>query len=381
MAHSKRVLALGTALAGLLAACGGSGASSAPAAASQATVAAPAGGAASSGASAKPAGSGATASGSGAAVASGKPGASAGGVAGASGASAKPVAASAGGGARAKLVAGYSVLSPSQVPLWAAADGGYFVNHGLDVVVIKAGAGSVGLSALLSGNLNTLMTSAGSTMNAAVEGADVVYIGSIFDRIVQVMVAKNERTDIKDLKDIKGKKIAVTTPGSLSDLSAHLVAKQAGVDEKDVTLVRLNDIPTIQAAVQNGAVDLGMVDTEPPGLRIVADLKKFDTPVSNVGFSAPRAYYQQHPADFKNFQMAIDEAVKRVKSDQAFTSKVLAQYMKIDDPKVLQTMVADTLPAMKDQMAINKEGIENARLFSAYSIPKLAQFDASKMLP
>jgi NitT/TauT family transport system substrate-binding protein len=379
MARSSRIptFALGLALAAVLAACGGS-ASPASSPASTATSAKPAGSAAAGSSagtvapiSAKPAAPTAGAPGAGAAssgvVASAKP-------AGSPGAAAS--------GARAKLVAGYSVLSPSQVPLWAAAEGGYFANHGLDVEVIKAGAGSVGLAALLSGNLNTLMTSAGSTMNAAVEGADVVYIGSAFDRIVQVMVTKADRTDIKDIKDIKGKKIAVTTPGSLSDLSAHLVAKQAGVDEKDVTLIRLNDIPTIQAAVQNGAVDIGMVDTEPPGgFKIIADLKKFDTPVSNVGFTASRTYYQQHAADFKNFQAAIDEAIKRIKSDQAFTAKVMGQYLKLDDPKAVQGMMADTLPAMKDEMSINKEGIENARQFSAYSIPKLAQFDVTKMLP
>ena len=38
------------------------------------------------------------------------------------------------------MVAGYAVLSASQSPLWGAAEGGAFANHGLDVEVIKAGA-------------------------------------------------------------------------------------------------------------------------------------------------------------------------------------------------------------------------------------------------
>ncbi|HLG72522.1 MAG TPA: ABC transporter substrate-binding protein [Chloroflexota bacterium] len=345
----------------LLVACGGG--ASAPA-----SSAAPASSPATS-ASAKPAASASVAA---------KPAASA-------NASAKPAgSAAASPAAKGKMVAGYAVLSASQSPLWGAADGGYFAQHGLDVEVIKAGAGSVGISALLSGQIQGLMTSAGSVMNASLEGADLVYVGSIFDKIQQFMIAKADRSDLNSPKDMKGKKVAMTTPGALSDLSAHLLAHDAGLTDKDFTILRMNDLPTIRSAVLNGAVDLGMVDSVAggmDGLKVVADVSKLDVPVSNVGIAASRSYYQQHGAEYDAFKLAIDDSIKRIKTDAAFRNALLKKYLSIDDPKQQEAFSQELLPTMKDEISINKQGIENARMYAAYSIPKLDQFDINKIIP
>ncbi|MFI5265871.1 MAG: ABC transporter substrate-binding protein [Chloroflexota bacterium] len=302
---------------------------------------------------------------------------------------AKPAApaSAAASGAKTKMVAGYSVVSASQIQLWAPAEGGYFANEGLDVQVIKAGAGSVGMAALLSGDINIIITSSTSTMNAAVEGAPLVYIGSTLERIVQFMMARSDRADLTSGKDLKGHKVGVTTPGSNSDTAAHLVAKQAGLEEpKDYTIVRMNDIPTIQAAAQNGAIDLAMIDSAAlagaaSGLKVVSDLTKSDVPFSTIGFTTTRSYYQQHPNEIKAFGRAYAAAVKRIKSDQAFTNKVLAQYLKIDDTKTLDAISAEFVPILDDELAIHKEGLENARMFASYSLPKLQQFDVGKIEP
>jgi len=308
----------------------------------------------------------------------------------ASTASAKPAASaaasgSAAAGARTKMVAGYSVISASQMQLWAPAEGGYFANEGLDVQVVKAGAGSVGLSALLSSDLNVLITSSTSTMNAAVEGAPVVFFGSTLERLIQFMMAKKDRADLNSGKDLKGHKVGVTTPGSNSDVSAHIVAHEVGLEEpRDYNVVRMNDIPTIQAALQGGAVDLGMIDSAAVAasdLKVVADLTKITTPVSTIGFSTTRSYYQQHPNEIKAFGRAYAATVKRIKSDQAFVNKVLAKYLQLDDTKKLEAISAEVVPLLDDELTSNKQNLDNARQFVAYSLPKLQQFDVTKIQP
>jgi len=296
-------------------------------------------------------------------------------------ASAKPAAS----GAITKMVAGYSVISANQIQLWAPAEGGYFANEGLDVQIIKAGAGSVGLAALLSGNINVLITSSTSTMNAAVEGAPLVFFGSTMERIVQYMMAEKDRSDLNSGKDMKGHKVGMTTPGSYSDVSAHIIAHEAGLEEgKDYTVVRLNDIPTIQAAVVNGAIDLGMIDsvvTAGSDLKTIADLSKIGQPLSTIGFATTRDYYQQHPNEFKAFGRAYAATVKRLKSDQAFVNKVLTKYMQIDDPQKLQALSAEALPLLDDELTLNAKNLDNARQYAAYSFPKLQQFDVAKIMP
>jgi hypothetical protein len=136
--------------------------------------------------------------------------------------------------------------------------------------------------------------------------------------------------------------------------------------------------------VSNGAVDIGMVDSIAggiPGLKVVADVSKLDVPVSNVGIAASRGFYQQHTAEFGGFKQGIDDAIKRIKTDAAFRNGLLKKYLNIDDPKQQEAFAAELLPTMKDEMSINKQGIENARMYAAYSIPKLDSFDINKIIP
>ncbi|HEX6512326.1 MAG TPA: ABC transporter substrate-binding protein [Chloroflexota bacterium] len=302
--------------------------------------------------------------------------------------SAKPASSSASAApaaSGAKIVAGYSVISANQIQLWAPAEGGYFAKQGLDVQVIKAGAGTAGLAALISGNINILITSSTSTMNAAVEGAPVVYFGSTMERIVQFMMAKKDRSDLASGKDMKGHKVAMTTPGSYSDVSAHIIAHEAGLEEaKDYTVVRLNDIPTIQAAVENGAVDLGMIDSAavaPPDLKTVADLSKVDVPLSTIGFSTTRTFLQQHPDEIKAFGRAYAEAIKRVKGDKAFVEQVLGKYMQIQDTAKLDALAAEALPLINDELVMDTKHLDTARMYAAYTLPKLKDFDVTKIEP
>jgi len=287
--------------------------------------------------------------------------------------------------AATKLTAGYSVISANQIQLWAPAEGGYFANEGLDVQVVKAGAGTVGLSALLGGDINMLITSSTSTMNAVVEGAPLVYFGSTMERIIQFMVAKKDRADLIAAKDLKGHKVGVTTPGSYSDTALHLVAQQAGLEEtKDYTIIRLNDIPTIQGAVQNGAIDLGMVDsaaTMASDLKVLADLSKIDVPVSTIGFATSRGYYQQHPNEIKAVGRAYAAAVKRIRSDPEFVTKVLTKYLQIDDREKLKAIAAEAMPVLNDELKLDRQGLDNARQFASLSLPKLQQFDVAKIMP
>jgi NitT/TauT family transport system substrate-binding protein len=288
---------------------------------------------------------------------------------------------------RARMTAGFAVISATQIPLWGAEKGGYLVQHGLDVQVVQAGAGSTGISALISGELSFLGTSAGSTMNAVAEGHALVLLGSSMDKLQQYMMVKKDRTDINGPADMRGKKVAVTTPGSLSDSAAHYVALQAGLKEgQDYTIVRMNDLPVITAAAQNGAVDIafgssGVLGVDATGLKVVFDLTKLPGVYSSTSYITSRAYHQQHPQEVKAFLAALSDAIRRAKSDPDFTAQVLGERLKISDRKTLDAAAAEFLPDMKDEISINRDGLETARKTSALSIPKLESFDVAKMLP
>jgi NitT/TauT family transport system substrate-binding protein len=288
--------------------------------------------------------------------------------------------------ARPKLTAAWAVVGSSQLALWATVEGGYFAQEGLGVTGQRAGAGNVGLAALLSGEINVLQTSASSTMNAVAAGHSVVYLGSTIDKMVQFMVARADRADITSGVDIKGQRLGVTTPGSLSDSAANLLAHQAGLTPgDDFTIVRLNDLPTIRGAVETGAVDVGFVDTavgaDRSGLKAVVDFTRLDVPYSSIGLIASRAFLVERPAEWRAFERAVNQALRRVRDDPPFAARVLGQYLEIQDAEVLRLTADEAIGYLNGELRLERAGLENTRLFASYGIPALRDFDVSSMLP
>ena len=66
--------------------------------------------------------------------------------------------------------------------LWVGVDQGFFRKHGLNVEVIYMRVGSLAASALVSGDMNAVLTSSNAVLNLAAGGLDVVIIGALFQR-------------------------------------------------------------------------------------------------------------------------------------------------------------------------------------------------------
>ena len=114
--------------------------------------------------------------------------------------------------------------------------------------------------------------------------------GSPFKMVVQVhdqeifgLIARTQLKDqVKTVKDLKGKKIGFTTPGSGTWALANVYLKKAGLDpDKDVELVSLGgDNAVFYTAMQTGRVD-AIASFEPIGTKVIAD---------NVGYYVLDAY-------------------------------------------------------------------------------------------
>src|SRR5437016_6700277 len=64
--------------------------------------------------------------------------------------------------------------------LWVGVDQGFYRKHGLNVEVIYMRVGSLAASALVSGDVNAVLTSSNAVLNLAAGGLDVVIIGALF---------------------------------------------------------------------------------------------------------------------------------------------------------------------------------------------------------
>lgn len=371
MPHTRALHTFALVAAGLLAACGGS-ATPAPSSA-PASAAAPA---SSTAATAKPAASSPAASAKPAASvsAAAKPSASA---------SAKPAATIA-PAKPGQVLAAYSEIVTSNLPMWAAKEGGIYQKNGLDVDV-RLIESSLAVSALVAGQVQFSGVGGSETLAAAVSGADVKILATttpVYPYKLEVAAA------IKTPADLKGKKVAISRVGSSSDVATRAGLKKIGLDpDKDVSIIQVGSLQARTAAMQSGAVQASMAnppDTltlEDAGFHALVDLASLDLPASNNGIVVQGAWLAAHKTEAQKYIDSYVEAIARVKKDKAFAEDVMKKYLKLDDTRKLDAAydywVGKTMPALPYPKA---EQFTDSVAVIAQKNPAAKTYDLNKLL-
>jgi ABC-type nitrate/sulfonate/bicarbonate transport system substrate-binding protein len=117
----------------------------------------------------------------------------------------------------------------------------------------------------------------GATMPAVVQGAPLRFLFSTFNRPLYWLYS---RSDIREVKELKDKKISVSGIGSGPDsLLRDLLKKNALEPGRDVAILGMGSNPTLLASLQSGSVDASMLS---PPFTFLADDTGFRELVSFV---------------------------------------------------------------------------------------------------
>ena len=148
-----------------------------------------------------------------------------------------------------------SVTSESMTVLWVARDRGLFKKHGLDMQFILMPRNPLAVAALLAGEIDVAIVGPGHVINAASSGADVIGIANLKQKLDYRL---NGRPEIKRKEDLRGKRIAVSGPGSTSHLQALLALQDFNLDPTQAKISFIT-IPGTELnrrlALETGGVD------------------------------------------------------------------------------------------------------------------------------
>jgi NitT/TauT family transport system substrate-binding protein len=107
---------------------------------------------------------------------------------------------------------------------------------GVNITMVSLKGDAMLTKALLAGEIDSYEGNPGGPMIAAGKGADIKILGCPWPGLPYALYTKS---DVKSIKDLKGKAIAVSDPGALPDLFARAALRSAGLDpNKDVQYVR-----------------------------------------------------------------------------------------------------------------------------------------------
>ena len=248
----------------------------------------------------------------------------------------------------------FSVMTTTDLaPYWLAVKNGYFKEAGFtfdpakDVITSKSGGESV--SHLAAKEVDIAYASYTPFFVAKSKGAADIKL--VADASAagpgSTMVVAMPNSTVKSIKDMAGKRVAVTARNTISDLLVMSTLKTNGVDW---TTIQWREVPfpSTAEALAKGQVDAAFL-TEPflaQAQKTVGAVPVFDTatgPTANMptaGFGATADFVKNNPKTLAAFQKVMQRATDEAKADRSKVEQLLQEFAKIDaDTAKLSTLL------------------------------------------
>jgi NitT/TauT family transport system substrate-binding protein len=144
-------------------------------------------------------------------------------------------------------------------PYAVAMEKGFFKARGVNIDgILTSNGGGTSVRNTLAGDLPFGEVALPAAIEAINAGQPLVIIGGGTDSVGEIMWIAKKGSPMTSLKDIVGKKIGFTAPGSVTNMLILMAMKAHGIDPSTVKLIPAGGIGANLSAVLNGAVDAGM---------------------------------------------------------------------------------------------------------------------------
>ena len=238
-----------------------------------------------------------------------------------------------------KIYWGVTSISASNWIPWLAKEAKIYEKNGLDVeLVLLRGSGQTS-TAVLSGSLFAAPVALPTVMLADLSGADLVNVAHTVPGVQSKLLVKQE---IKRPEDLKGKKIATSSLGSLGDFLFRYILRKYGVDpNRDVTWLSIGTPPDRLQALVSGTIDAADVSYptdaqgERMGYRALFDARK-EVVYPSMSIVTRRKNVLEDRDTVMRLVRSHVEAIAYFKTHKDFSLKVLSKYLRINDRELLE---------------------------------------------
>ncbi|MBI4523474.1 MAG: ABC transporter substrate-binding protein [Deltaproteobacteria bacterium] len=264
-----------------------------------------------------------------------------------------------------RLLVANSALNLLTAPIWVARERGFFLRHGLDVETIYIPSGTLAVQALLSGDIKIGLVAGSPIVNANLQGASVKIIAGNTNYYPLAFFAT---ADIKDPRDLRGKKVAVTRVGSSSYTATVILLRKFGLEEgRDYAILQLGSTQNRLGALTKGIIQ-GTTLSAPEsimakkaGMKVLipaADMKKLGVVIQHQAVAAAEKTLRETRSSMKAFLMGYLEGVREVYRNKEATLQSVGKYTRVSDPLVLSASYEESYDAIDKEGALVDEGIQ-----------------------
>ena len=206
--------------------------------------------------------------------------------------------------------------------LYVAQDQGFFRRYGVDLTLVQARNGPVGMAALSSGESFMHWGSvSGANLGAISEGADLVFVAGFINRLTGVFAANPK---IKSPTDLRGKSLGVNSLSGGTWIFTMLTLDHWGLSpERDKIQMRgLGDSSIVSQALLAGNVDAAYLSysfakvVENKGFRVLADLQKLPIAYQGTGIVTRRSTIASSAATLENVIRGLLDGVAFIRNPE-----------------------------------------------------------------
>ena len=270
------------------------------------------------------------------------------------------------------------------LPIYLGGKKGIFSKYGLAVEVIATRNEQMNMQALMSDSVQFLTSSSTGLFYLGKQGLDAVGLASWNNSSPYSLAS---RFKIKDLKELKGRKLASSGAGGRADAYIRFMFFKVGLDSRsDAQIIPLSGGSSVRlAAVVSGNLDATLISSLQGRQAERLGLTVIPVPLEYIwGINLTRRSYVSKNRDIvKNYLRGLSDSVRLMMADKASTIAVMQQVLKMDDTDSLEyaykTMRADSRP----DLFPTEEAIVNVLRTMSYedpafvSIPPYKFFDLS----
>lgn len=278
-------------------------------------------------------------------------------------------------GEPAGLKASYAAISGNFAPIWVAQDKGLFAKYGL-AVDLNFVPPSTATQSLVGKSLD-IIAPGGEIVEAGLAGEKVAYIAAIANRVVLSLYGKRE---IQGLAGLKGKVLAVLTPGGTSDFLARILAQEAGLTPgKDIRILYMKSAPEILAALTQGNADAGIISAPMTlqarqlGFKEIVDVVGKNIPMVHSSLATTRDFIKEHRDRVRRFLQGYIEGIKVARSNPEETKRIVGKYTKITGQEDLEETYRTFVGAWEKVPYVSSAAVQTILNFSTSPNAKTAK--------
>jgi NitT/TauT family transport system substrate-binding protein len=221
---------------------------------------------------------------------------------------------------------------------------GEYKKEGVEIELVNFKGGSQALTAVIGGSADVVSGYYDHCVNLAAKNQQLTAF-VVYDRYPGLVLGVSPRhtNEISSVKDLAGKKVGVSAPGSSTDFFLKYLLAKNGVDPNTVAVIGIGLDATAVAAMEQGTVDAAvMLDPTPtllkgkfPSLKILSDVRTQEDTLSVFGGEYPGgALYSR-----------ADWIAKHEKETQGLTNAILAtlKWIHSHTPEEIMAKMPDEL--------------------------------------